>query len=191
MNTPTDHRTIALQKLADLAFRRSALKQLLAPFETQIAAIQKGCTEATAADATAIEHLEEELKQMALTHGMEIFGKEARSLTHGLFMLAVRPTAKVEFAGDEEEILGVLAKAAKDHPDMATRLAAAACLRVKTDLNKVFVRDNWEAFAAWFTVFGLKLTESESASVVEKKPAKPRAGKPKTKVTEELEQEAA
>jgi len=185
MNTPPDYRSIALQNLAELALRRTALKEALAPFDTQIACIQKAMTDATAVEATAIERLEEDLKQLALAHGADIFGEDSRSLTHGLFMLALRTALKVEFAGDEDDVLSVLTKAAKSHPDEATRLAAASCVRVRTELNKPFIRENWDAFSAWFCVFGLNLVESESASITEKKPAKPKPSKPLKKTREE------
>jgi len=182
MNTPTppiiDHRSEVLKKLAELALRKTALKQILAPYQTQIASIEAACTVATAEEATAIEHLEEWLKEMALRHGVEIFGKESRSLTQGLFTLGLRDVEKVEVCGDEAEVISALQKAAKSHPDDATRLAAAACLRIKVAINKEFVRENWELFSPWFIIFGLKLVESESASIAEKKPAKPKAAKP-------------
>ena len=90
-----DYRAIAVTKLATLALKRTALKEALAPFETQIAAIQKACAEATAAECSAIERLEAELKQMALEHGQAIFG-EARSITQGALTLGLRGTDKVE-----------------------------------------------------------------------------------------------
>jgi len=182
MNTPTtpiiDHRSEVLKKLAELSLRKTALKQILSPYQTEIAAIEKACVAATAEEATAIEHLEDWLKEMALRHGAEIFGKEARSLTQGMFTLGLRDVEKVEVCGDEDEVISALQKAAKSHPDDATRLAAAACLRTRVEINKAFVRDNWEVFAPWFTIFGLKVVESESASIAEKKPAKPKASKP-------------
>jgi len=177
--TPTpDYRSEVLKKLADLALRKKALNQVLAPFLTEISAIEKACICATAEEATAIEHLEAWLKEMALIHSTEIFGKDAKSLTQGLYTLGLRDVEKVEVCGSEDEVLAALQKAAKSHPDDATRLAAAACLRTKVELNKSFVRENWETFAPWFTIFGLEVVESESASIAERKPAKPKQAKP-------------
>lgn len=182
MSTPTppiiDHRSEVLKKLAELALRKKALEQILAPYQTHIAAIESACVEATAEEATAIEHLQDWLKEMALRHGAEIFGKESRSVTQGIFTLGLRDVEKVEVCGNEDEVISALQKAAKSHPDDATRLAAAACLRTKVEINKVFVRDNWELFSPWFIIFGLTLVESESASIAEKKPAKPKPAKP-------------
>jgi len=182
MDTPPtqtmDRRSEVLKKMAELALKKAALKEVLATFETQIAAIQKAILDATVEDAAAIENLETWLKEMALRFGIEIFGKDARSVTQGALTLAVKEVDKVEVEGDEEEVIATLQKAAKSHPDTATKLAAAACLRTKVTINKEFVRQNWELFGPWFIIFGLKVVESESASLAERKPAKPKAPKP-------------
>lgn len=185
MNEPIaqqiDHRALALSKLAELALKRAALKEALSPFETQIAAIQRACTEATAEEATGIEQLEDELKQMALNHGEEIFGADKSSLMLGLLLLSTRPTEKVELTQDEQAVIDGLLKAAKSHPEKATRLAAHACVRTKHEINKTFVRENWDAFSEWFSAFGLTLVEGISASITEKKPARPKPSKPTRK----------
>ncbi len=192
--TPTpapDYRAKALSMLAELQLKKHALREALAPYETQVAALQKACSDATAEECTRIENLEAELKRLALLYPDEIFG-ETKSLQVNLFTLGIRPAEKVDFIGPEQEVISALQTAAKSHPDPATRLAAEACLRTTVELNKPFIRDKWESFQDWFTIFGLKITEQISASISERKPAKPKptnplkGAKPKTE-----EQEAA
>lgn len=186
-----DYRAKALSMLAELQLKKHALREALAPYETQVAALQKACSDATAEECTRIENLETELKRLALLHSEEIFGED-RSIQVNLFTLGIRPAEKVEIIGDEDEVISALQRAAKDHTDRSTRLAAEACLRVKIELNKPFIREKWDAFQDWFTIFGLKLTESLSASITERKPAKPKPSKPlKGAKPETQEKEAA
>lgn len=188
--TAPDYRTTALSMLAELQLRKHALREALAPYETQVAALQKACSDATAAECTRIENLEAELKRLALLHSEEIFGDE-RSIQVNLFTLGIRPSEKVEIMGDEDEVISALQRAAKQHPDPATRVAAEACLRVKIELNKPFIREKWDAFQDWFTIFGLKLTEQLSAAITERKPAKPKPSKPLKGAKPETEEKEA
>lgn len=176
METAAYYRTTALSMLAELQLRKHALREALAPYETQVAALQKACSDATAEECTRIENLETELKRLALLHSEEIFGDE-RSIQVNLFTLGIRPSEKVEIMGDEDEVISALQRAAKQHPDLATRVAAEACLRVKIELNKPFIREKWDSFQDWFTIFGLKLTEQLSVAITERKPAKPKPSK--------------
>lgn len=191
METNPDQRARAISMLAELQLRKHALRESLAPYETQVAALQKACSDATAEECTRIENLESELKRLALLYPEEIFG-ESRSIQVNLFTLGIRPSEKVDFSGDEDDVISALQSAAKSHPDPATRIAAEACLRTKVELNKPFIRDKWESFQDWFTIFGLKLTEQLSAAVTERKPAKPRPSKPlKATKGDDQEKEAA
>ena len=169
--TDSAPRIQALQLLAEISTRRAALKEVLAPFETQIAALQRACLVATADEVTAIEQLEHELKNLALAETHAVFGGDARTLQHGLLSLGVRQADKVEIIGDEDECISALQLAAKSK-DAGTRVAACACLRITTEINKVFVRENWELSSPWFSSFGLTVKEVTSVSLTEKKPTK-------------------
>lgn len=177
MTTPRQT-TIAL--LNELAVARAQLKEVLSPYETQKAVLDKACTDATAELTAKIERLDEEIKRLALADPTGVFGEGSRRLDEAGLILGARPTERVE-VDDEDAVIGRLQEAAKNHPDPATRIAAASCLRNDPKLNKTFIREHWDEFREWFEIFGLAVSESLSVSLTEKKPAKPRASKPLTK----------
>lgn len=184
MPDPETKRADALSILAEIATRKAALRAVLAPYETQIAALQQACLNATKEEVIAIEQLEEKVKRLGAEDPVAVFG-EARTLTHGLFSLGIRTADKVEIIGPEDECISALQRDAKS-ADAGTAVAAKACLRVTTELNKVFIRENWEESSAWFSAYGLTVKESVSVSLTEKKPTKLKPAKEeKTKPTKE------
>lgn len=180
MNTETiaaDLRQIVLSKLAELHTKRQALKASLAPFEVQIAQIQQACVTATAGEVAEIEALESELKSLALANPVGCFGEGRRSVSQGLMILGLRETTKVGVDGDEKAVKREMLAAWREHADPRMQVAAALGLSVDYKLNKDAILDNWDVYGDEFAAFGLVVIESDSASITEKKPAKPKAPK--------------
>lgn len=171
-----DPRAIVLGKLARLSLLKASLKEVLAPYETQIAALQKACHDATLNEVREIERLEDEIKQLAAANPAEVFG-ESKTIKLNLLSLGARSADKVELLAEEDEVISALEKlAASESKDQ--RLAAGACLRITKELNKVFIRDQWADNQEWFLALGISVKESMSVSISELKP-------PKAKVTKE------
>lgn len=186
----TERRAEVIGKLSKLALLKAALTQIAAPHLTQIAAIHAALHSATAADVAEIERLETEIKGMAAEFPDEVFG-EGRTVKLNTLSLGARRTDKVELDGTEEDVVSALERLEKS-PDKAAALYASACLRKTTELNKSFVRQQWEkeGAAEWFTALGITVKESTSVSLTEIKSAKPKATKV-TKVKGESTPEAS
>lgn len=177
-NAHYDPRADVLSKLSRLSLLKAALKEVLAPFETEIAALQKACHDATVDEVREIERLEEEIKDIAAQHTAEVFG-DAKTIKLNLLSLGSRNADKVELLTEEEEVISALEKlAANGSKDQ--RLAAGACLRISKELNKTFIRDQWNENQDWFLALGIKVKEFVSISLSEIKPPKVKATKEKT-----------
>lgn len=185
--TPTSPRFEAKALLNEFAVKQAALKQAVAPHITEIKQREAAINEATAAYKIELEALEARLKKLALEHGDEIFGEDSRSLTENGFILQVRSTESVQ-CEDEAAAIRELYHLSRTARTQDVQLAALACLRTKTELDKEYIARHAPECADWFAVFGLSVVTKESASLREKPPAKPKAVK-KTKAKKAVETE--
>lgn len=174
--TPTSPRLEAKALLNEFAVKQAALKQAVAPHITEIKQREAAINEATAAYKIELETLEARLKKLALEHGEEIFGEDSRSLTENGFILQLRTTEAVQ-CDDETAAIAELSKAIKDAKTKDAKLAAAACLRVTTELDKTYVLKHYDGFADWFELYGIRVITKDSASLREKPPVKPKPAK--------------
>lgn len=182
-------RSKALQLLADYATTKANLDAASTPTIAKITALQSALSTATAEIKARLERLEEEAKQLALEHGIEVFGPERKSLQENGFILAVRPTAAVEIEDDDFAVRQLQDRANAPDVDQQTKVACLACLRIKVEINKPFILQHYDTSPEWFHEFGISVVDKESASL---KPApKPRAAKAKTKTKARPEPEAA
>jgi hypothetical protein len=177
----TELRAEVIGKLSKLALLKASLIQISAPHLTQIAAIQAILQQETAADELEILRLENEIKTLAAKNPDEVFG-EGRTIKLNTLSLGARRTDKVELDGTEEDIVSALERLEKS-PEPAAALYAAACLRKTTELNKGFIRQQWEkeGAAEWFAALGISLKESTSVSISDVKPPKAKVTKLKDK----------
>jgi hypothetical protein len=175
--TSADLRQSILTKLADLHTKRQALASARSPYDVQIAEIQQAIVVATAGHAAEIEALESELKALALADPVGCFGEGRRSVSQGLMILGLRATTKVGVDGDEKAVKREMVSAWRAHADPKMQVAAALGLTVEYKFNKDAILDNWDVYGDEFAAFGLCVIESDSASITEKKPAKPKAPK--------------
>ncbi len=192
MNTPPPQspKEKALHLLADLAAAQADLKTAIAPHEAEAIRIQAAITKATAKEKARIDQLEQELKELALQHGPEIFGPGHRSLIENGLRLLVTESEAVELLGEEDDVCRRIYRDLQSAKDPRDRLALSSLLTIKLAINKKYVLDNYEAAPDWFQHYRLGIEERENASV---KPApKPRTAKSKTakKAPQEPEQEA-
>jgi hypothetical protein len=191
MNTPTSPRLEAKALLNEFAVKQAALKQAVAPHITEIKQREAAINEATAAYKIELETLEARLKKLALEHGEEIFGEDSRSLTENGFILQLRTTEAVQ-CDDEAAAIRELLHLSRTAKTQDAQIAALACLRTKTELDREYIAKHFAAHSEWFEVFGLSVVEKDSASLREKPPAKPKAvKKPKAKKASETELEEA
>jgi hypothetical protein len=189
--TPTTPRIEAKTLLNEFAVKQAALKQAVAPHITEIKQREAAINEATAAYKSELEALEARLKKLALEQGEEIFGADSRSLTENGFILQLRTTEAVQ-CDDEAAAIRELMHLSRTARTQDAQIAALACLRTKTELDKEYISRHFEAHAEWFAVFGISVVEKDSASLREKPPAKPKAAKkPKAKKAAKTELEAA
>lgn len=189
--TPTTPRLEAKALLNEFAVKQAALKQAVAPHITVIKQREAALNEATAAYKIELETLEARLKKLALEHGEEIFGEDSRSLTENGFILQLRTTEAVQ-CDDEAAAIRELLHLSRTARKQDSKIAALACLRTKTELDKEYIARHFEAHSEWFAVFGISVIEKDSASLREKPPAKPKAAKKaKAKKTAETELEEA
>jgi hypothetical protein len=208
MNTPASKplppKEQAQHWLADYALAQADLKAAVSPFEAEATKIQTAITKATAAEQARIDELEAQLKQLALSHGPEIFG-EKRGLVENGWRLGLTDVEEVEIDGDEQTLCRRVlqdlkrveknieaAEAAGDQAALRSlgfeRLALSSLLSVKLAINKPYVKDNADDSADWFDQYGIRVTDRESASV---KPApRPRVARA-VKRTINMGQEAA
>lgn len=189
--TPTTPRLEAKALLNEFAVKQAALKQAVAPHITEIKQREAAINEATAAYKIELETLEARLKKLALEHGEEIFGEDSRSLTENGFILQLRTTEAVQCA-DEAAAIRELMHLSRTARTQDAQIAALACLRTKTELDKEYIARHFATHSEWFAVFGISVVEKDSASLREKPPTKPKAvKKPKAKKAVETELEAA
>lgn len=174
---PADLKPLIIAKLAELHTRKQTLKTMLAPYEQEIAIIEQASALATAEDVAHIEALESELKALALAHPVGCFGADRRSVTHSHITLGLRATSKVDYDGDEKTVKSSIVKAWRSHPEPKMQVAASLAVSVDYKLNKDSILDNWEVYGEEFSALGLLIVESDSASITEKKPARPKAPK--------------
>jgi hypothetical protein len=170
MNT---HRQTAKNLLNEYAVKKAALEQAVAPHITEIKQRQAAINEATESHKAELESLEAKLKKLALDHGAEIFGTDSRSLTENGFVLQLRSTEAVQ-CEDENAAIRELLRLARVAQTQDAQIAALACLRTETKLDKEYIARHFEAHSEWFAVFGISVVEKDSASLREKPPAKPK-----------------
>lgn len=187
--TPTTPKEQAIHLLADYATAQSALKAATAPYEAEAVKIAAAISKATAAEKARIEDLEEQLKELALKHGAEIFGAEHSSLTESGFRLLVSESEAVELTADEEDLCRRLYRDLQTCKEPHERLAISSLLNIKLSVNKRYALDNFDLAPEWFGFYGVGVAEKRNASV---KPApKPRAAKAKKAKLEPDQEEAA
>lgn len=176
---PTSPKITAKKLLNDYAVKQAALKEAIAPHITEIKQREAAISAATAECKIELEQMETRLKKLALDHGAEIFGEDSRSLTENGFILQVRSTDSVR-CDDEAAAIRELLHLSRAAKTQDAQIAALACLRTKTELDREYIQRHCEAHADWFAVFGISVVTKDSASIREKPPVKPKAEK-KTK----------
>jgi hypothetical protein len=183
--TPTSPRLEAKALLNEFAVKQASLKQAVAPHITEIKQREAAINAATASYKIELETLEARLKKLALEHGDEIFDEDSRSLTENGFILQLRTTETVQ-CDDEAAAIRELMHLSRTAWTQDAQIAALACLRTKTELDKEYIGRHYEAHAEWFAAFGISVVEKDSASLREKPRAKPKAvKKPRAKKAEE------
>lgn len=175
MNTPLKNK--AKELLNQYAVKVAALKEATAPHITEIKLREAAISAATAEHKAEIERLETELKALAVEHGEEIFGPESRSLTENGWILQLRNTESVQ-CDDERAAIRELLHLSRTAKTQDAQIAALACLRTKTELDREYIARHFEAHHEWFEVFGITVVTKDSASLRERPPLKPRAPKP-------------
>lgn len=177
MTTPPTPHQQALDLLAQIATTKASLEAASAPTLAQIATLQAALTLATSEPKARLAALEEQAKQLALTHGPEIFGEDKSSLIECGLILAVRPSQAVQIEDEDSTIL--MLKRAAESTDLNSAMACKACLRVTTELDKQYILRAYDESPRWFAQFGITVVDKLSASL---KPApKPRQSKSKAK----------
>lgn len=193
MNTPIPLKIQAEALLNQYAVKQAALKEAVAPHITEIKTREAAINEATAPFKIELEEIEKQLKELALTHGEDIFGEDSRSLTQNGFILQLRSTEAVQ-CDDEAAAIRELLHLSRTAKTQDAQIAALACLRTKTELDKEYIARHFDSHSEWFCIFGLSVVTKDSASIREKPPAKPKATKKvkaKKNAAETPDQEAA
>lgn len=150
-----------LLKLAQLTTLRD---KLYASAQADIEAIRKAASSTLSPMEAEMKELDAQIKDLAKDHKGTLFAK-ARTLKHQGHAVSLRSSTAYE-VDDEEEVIGLLENMRDTGEDDTVRMAAAACLRVKTELDKGFVKSNWKAFGPWFvTYFGFRKVEKESVGI--------------------------
>lgn len=171
----------ASQLINTYAALKAQLEAATAQTRAEIATLTAALNKAAAPHELQLKELEEQAKQLALTHGLEIFGEDKRSLTENGYTLALKHSAAVE-VDDEAAAIRMLQRDAKDAElmrDWKVELAMAcnACLRVSIQLDREYITRHYDEAPNWFEQYGLRVVDKQSASL---KPApKPRASKAK------------
>ena len=132
--------------------------------EAEITIRQASINEAAAPIQAEIDLIENELKKLALDKGAEIFGPESRSLTENGYILQLRRTDSVQ-CEDEAAAIRELLHLSRTAKTQDAQIAALACLRTKTELDKDYIAKHFENHQEWFAVFGLSVVTKDSASI--------------------------
>jgi hypothetical protein len=184
-------RHTACRLVNEYATLKASLESATAETRAQIVNLTAALNAAAAPYELKLKSLEDEAKALALTHGLDIFGEDKRSLTENGFTLALKESAAVQ-VDDEDAAIRMLQKDAQRGGSDDTAMACNACLRTVVTLDREYILRHYDEAPMWFEQYGIAVVDKESASL---KPApKPRVSKAKTKIkTAEppMEQEAA
>jgi len=184
----TNPKLEASRLINDYALKSAALEAATADIKAELAALTAMLNKASAPHAAELEKIEAEANALALAHGAAIFGKESRSLTQNGFILQVRSSHAV-VCEDEASAMRELLHLSRNAKTQEAQIAALACLRTKTELDKDYITKHYDNHREWFNVFGLEVVERETASL---KPApKVKAKKATQKKAQAEEKEAA
>lgn len=193
MNPLTHPKHRACEIVNEYARIKAALEAATANTRAEIINLTAALNAAAKPHETRLEQLEKEAKELALTHGEDIFGEDKRSLTENGYTLAVRESAAVQ-VDDEEAAIRMLRKDAERGGSDDTAMACNACLRVSIELDKEYIMRRYDEAPMWFAQYGIQVVDKQSASL---KPApKPRTPKAKqvkkiNTANEPVESEAA
>lgn len=152
--------------LLELASITTLLRQVEGEQQAKVEAIRRATAEALAPHASRIAKLEEQIKTLAEDPANKaLLFSTSRTLTVQKHTVSLRKsTAYV--VEDEEAAIAMLETSRDEHPDDATRVLAAGCLRTVTELNKTFIKDNWSRFGVWFgDYFGISKRVANKASI--------------------------
>lgn len=176
----------SIQLLARYATLKAKKDAIEAPFKAQIAMIQ----EAVAAETTPLnlemETIKAEAERIGLANAAEIFGNHCTSIVTSGHALKLNESEAVACDDEATTIKRLLKEAGKAHiivePDEKAegaehRMAAAACLRIKVELNKQYISSVIDDFPEWFQARGISLEPTRTVKLGEA--PKPRTPKPK------------
>ena len=195
----------SIQLLARYATLKAKKDAIEAPFKAQIAVIQEAVSTETTPLALEMEQIKAEAERIGLDHAAEIFGEHCISVIASGHALKLGESEAVACDDEAATIKRLLKEAGKAHlvadPDAQAEgaehaMAAAACLRIRVELNKGYVQSMIDDFPAWFHERGISLQETRTVKLAEapkQRVAKPKTEKGKKKpAAEELaEKEAA
>lgn len=196
MSTPTPPptpKTTATSLMAEYATTRAALASATAPLEKEIAEIQAAISVAAAPHKEKLENLKKQAEALGLSECLAIFGEDHTTFVTNGLVLKLSETDAV-LCPDEEGTLKRLIKEAGKAPLLlpdaqptdgtpeaptqeGDRMAARACLRIKTELNKQYISSLYEEHTEWFNARGIFMEDRRSVTLSDA--PKPRAVKPK------------
>ena len=207
-DTPTPPPSIkerSIQLLARYATLKAKKEAIDAPFKAQIALIQEAIAVETAPIQEEMDKIKLEAEAIGLANAAEIFGEHHSSIVASGHALKLNDSEAVACEDEASTIKRLLKEAGKAHividPDEKAegaehRMAAAACLRIKVELNKAYIGSMFDDFADWFISRGISMEPTRTVKLTEA--PKPRVAKPKKEKggkkpaqQEQPEQEAA
>ncbi|MES2598644.1 MAG: hypothetical protein V4662_25135 [Verrucomicrobiota bacterium] len=196
MNTtplPSTPKTTATSLMAEYATTRAALASATAPLEREIAELQAAISVAAAPHKEKLESLKKEAEALGLTECLAIFGEDHTTFVTNGLVLKLSETDAVLCPDEEATIKRLIKEAGKASlllPDArptdgtseaptqeGDRMAARACLRIKTELNKLYIGGLYEDHTEWFNARGIFMEDRRSVSLSDA--PKPRVAKPK------------
>lgn len=195
----------SIQLLARYATLKAKKDAIEAPFKAQIAIIQEAVATETTPLNLEMETIKAEAERIGLANAAEIFGEHCTSIVTSGHALKLSDSEAVACDDEATTIKRLLKEAGKAHiiadPDEKAegaehRMAAAACLRIKVELNKQYIGSMIDDFPEWFLARGISMEPTRTVKLGEApktrvpKPKKEKGTK-KTAAEAQPEQEAA
>lgn len=187
---PASIKEQAIRLLARHGTIKAKITAISAPFLAQVAIIQEALAKETAPLQEELDKIRVEAERIGLTNADEIFGEHHTSVISNGQALKLSESEAVACDDEALTIKRLLKEAGKAHltaepdPDekgLEHRMAAAACLRIKIELNKQYVQSMYDDYAPWFQDRGISLLPSRSVKLTDAPKERPKKAAKKAK----------
>lgn len=199
--TPPAPKQQAIALMARYSTATAKYNEAIAPTLSELAILNAALATISAPYQAELEAIKQEAEKLGLEEALAVFGESTCNLIVGAHALKLTEADSVQCDDEKTIIRRLLKEAGKEAlippaeiatvSDVATgqddgvRMAASACVRVRTELNKAYIQAMYEDFAPWFNARGIYLVTKASTLLTDA--PKPRKKKESAKASKQEE----